>query len=123
MSGITLNIIAYFIYSIFTIFLTLKVGYICYKNGEIYLFKIFSNNQHIVKPLNVLLLVGYYLVNIGYALFAIGTWGEIVNKADMLSKICEHIGQILLLLGVLHYFNMLATAIVAKINFQTNIIL
>lgn len=114
MSAINLNIIAYSIYIIIVIFLTLRVGYICYKNGEVYLFKIFRNNQNIVKPLNVLFLVGYYLVNIGYALFAISSWNEIVHIADMLYTISRHTGQILLILGILHYFNMIATAFAAK---------
>jgi len=119
MNAITLNIIAYIIYSSIVIFLTLKVGYICYKNGEIYLFKIFQDNQHVVKPLNLLLLVGYYLVNIGYALFAISTWKEINDTADMLYKICSNTGEILVILGVLHYFNMAATILIAK-NFSLN---
>jgi len=58
--------------------------------------------------------VGYYLVNIGYALFAISSWNEIVHIVDMLYTICRHTGQILLILGILHYFNMIVTAFAAK---------
>ena len=58
------------------------VGWLFYTYGELFLFNIF-NDKSLVKSINNLLLIGYYLVNLGYAIITIAYWEVINSIPDM----------------------------------------
>ena len=64
------NIIGYFIYLPITAFITIVVGKSFHKHGILYIKSIIPETK-IASSLNNLLLIGYYLVNIGYAFISI----------------------------------------------------
>ncbi len=49
----------------------LRVGHLLHQSGRIYLNNLFSHSLPLAKSVNDLLLVGYYLVNIGYSVFVL----------------------------------------------------
>lgn len=91
----------YSLYIIPTLIITLYVGHLLHKDGKILLQHLISNG-HLADRINDTLLLGYYLVNMGYILFAIGFWG---NPEEPFLKVLENIGTILLILALLHYQN------------------
>ncbi len=99
-----LNIITYCIYLPIIIFITIRIGWICYKNGELFLINLFEDKA-IVKSINNLLLLGYYLTNIGYAIITMSYWETLNNVADILSSLTYTLGKIVLILATLHYNN------------------
>lgn len=100
------NIITYSVYLSISIFITVFVGYKCYKTGEIYLFYIIKDTQT-CSAINIILLVSYYLVNIGYIAFTISD-GEIINSLlQTIEILISKISIILIILSILHYFNLL----------------
>ena len=100
------NLIAYFIYLLISIFITIFVGYKCFKTGEIYLLYIIKDT-HTCTAINRILLVSYYLVNIGYIAFTISD-GEIINSLlQTIEILISKISIILIILSILHYFNLL----------------
>ncbi len=100
-----LNILSYGIYLPIIIVITVKIGWMFYTHGEIFLLHLFQHHIAIVKPINNILLTGYYLVNIGYAIYAIAQWESILTIPQMLNILCGHLGSIIIGLAILHYNN------------------
>lgn len=115
-----LNIITYSIYLLISFYVTIKVGWICYKNGEVYLQQIFSTNKEWAHPINKMLLIGYYLVNLGYTVLNLSFWGNVHSLKTMLDTLSLKLSAILIILGVLHCFNIWILAQLAKKSMFSN---
>lgn len=101
-----LNILSYLLYFIIMAATIVQVGLSCYRNGNVYVANILPHNLTLCRLINKVLLVGYYLVNLGYTVYIISTWEAIHTHHDLISHIAEHSGTIILLLAFLHYMNM-----------------
>ncbi len=101
------NIITYFIYGCIMIFIIYKIGLICYRNGNIFVLHLMPNNAQLCLYINNILLTGYYLVNIGYAIYSISTWTTVRNPYNIIDTIATHTGSIILILAALHYMNII----------------
>ncbi len=111
---INYNIIGYLVYLPITFYITIHIGKVCYTNGEHYLARIINDHPEIVKAINSLLLLGYYLLNLGYAAITLSFWPNIDNWIVLIETIGTKLGQIILLLGVMHFNNMLMTYLIAQ---------
>ena len=85
----------------------------CYTNGLVYAMQIFNNDKQLTLSTNKILLICYYLLNLGYTLFSIGTWPQIHDIAQMIADLSSKMGILLLLLGIIHITNMLVIVYVA----------
>jgi hypothetical protein len=102
-----LNIIAYFIYLSITIFIILRVGKICYKNGNIYVAELIPNHADICQKINHVLLLGYYLLNIGYCAITLISWQKILSLTELTEIICIKTAVIIFIISILHYLNII----------------
>ena len=100
------NIISYLIYFTIITSIILKVGHMCYENGITYS-KHFNVDENICKTINKILLIGYYLINIGYAIITISSWEAVETKEKIFESVASHLGYIILPLALLHYFNLI----------------
>ncbi|MCI4666600.1 MAG: hypothetical protein MRZ79_00460 [Bacteroidia bacterium] len=97
---------AYAIYLIFVIGVIMRVGKVIHKIGEVYL-KFFFPGEHTVVQINNLLLIGYYLLNIGYSVFVLTLGHEdLTSGVGVFEWVVHKLAFILLVLGVLHVNNM-----------------
>lgn len=103
----TYNAIGYIIFLGTIFFITFRVGWMFYKNGEVFLKMLLSEDDHLVESINKLLLVGYYLLNFGYASISISEWPEIFSGGDLLYVLSQNCGTIIIMLALMHYFNLL----------------
>ncbi|MBL4663087.1 MAG: hypothetical protein JKY22_05935 [Flavobacteriaceae bacterium] len=78
-----------------------------------FLLKIFDNNTT-AKTINKLLLVGYYLVNIGWAVLAISLWDIVSSLPEVIETLARNIGQIMLFLALLHFNNIIVLKYISK---------
>lgn len=101
-----MNIIAYIIYLIITYLITVNVGLILYKNGRIYILETLNHNIQLTDTVNKILLMGYYLTNLGYAAIMIKFWDPIQTYTQLIESEATMIGRIVLGLAMMHYFNM-----------------
>lgn len=108
----TWNILAYSLYLLITAYTIFVVGKDLHRNGQPFVDKSFQDEQVAVNVNNVLLL-GYYLVNIGYALLTITGWTPIYNWTSLVVELTGHIGLIYLILAILHYNNILCLRLYA----------
>ncbi len=109
------NILSYLIYGLITVFTIVYIGRVLHQNGRHYVLRIFHEVQ-IGDFINNGLLVGYYLFNIGYVLITLNQWQQIRNVVQMIEILGEKTGAILLLLGVLHFFNIFVLKVYAHLN-------
>jgi uncharacterized integral membrane protein len=100
------TLIAYVLYLVISLTLTIWVAQTLHRNGKIFLVDAFHGNEDMAIAVNHLLMVGFYLVNVGFvALFL--RFGETPNNAvETLEYISTKIGVVLLALGGMHFFNM-----------------
>jgi len=99
-------IITYSFYLIITIALTIWVAKTLFKNGKVFLVDIFHGNKELADSVNNLLLVGFYLVNIGYAVYTLQVTSYITNFQEVIEKLSLKVGLIILILGAMHFFNL-----------------
>jgi len=99
-------IITYMLYLALTISITIWVARTLFRNGKIFLIDIFHGNKELADSVNNLLLVGFYLVNLGYAIYTLQVTGDVTNAQEVIEKLSIKIGLIILILGGMHFFNL-----------------
>ncbi|WP_323789352.1 hypothetical protein [Psychroserpens sp.] len=108
------NILTYCIFLPIIAMIMIKVGWMFYTNGEVFLMYLFQQNTSLVKSINNILLIAYYLVNLGYAVITLAYWETIESALQMLNTLAEHLGIIIIGLAVLHYNNVLVLNYLVK---------
>ncbi len=86
---------------------TIYVGQTLYRHGAVFLERIFYSHPRIVASVNKLLLLGYYLINLGFVLAYFSQKHEIRNGLECLEFLATKLGTVYLLLGTMHLFNLL----------------
>ena len=99
-------IITYCSYLIITICLTIWVARTLFKNGKIFLVDIFYGNKELADSVNNLLIVGFYLINLGYAVYTLQVHSDIANTQQIIEMLSIKLGLIILILGSMHFFNL-----------------
>src|SRR5437867_1781944 len=97
----------YIVYIALSIPLTIWVAHTLYKNGRVFLSDSFRGNEKLADSVNHLLVVGFYLINIGYVALALKHGAAATNAQEALESLSTRIGLVLLVLGGMHFFNLL----------------
>ncbi|GGB06052.1 hypothetical protein [Puia dinghuensis] len=103
----TYILICYSVYLLLTVTLTVWVARTLFRNGKVFLIDIFHGNEELAKAVNNLLLVGFYLVNIGYAVYTLSVDYNILTARVLVEVLSIKVGAIILILGAMHFLNML----------------
>lgn len=99
-------ITAYFIYLPIAIVLTLYVARILFKNGKVFMLDIFQGRQEIALATNKLFEVGFYLLNIGFALLILNISGNLYNTQEVIEILSLKIGGFSIYLGFMLLLNL-----------------
>lgn len=105
MENTNLILIGYFIYLPIVIVLTIYVAKTLFKNGLQFMLDIFHGEQEIAVATNKLFEVGFYLLNIGFALYIIKIYA-IRDNQDLIETLSEKIGGFAIYLGIVLFFNL-----------------
>jgi hypothetical protein len=100
----------YFVYLAISVSLTVWVARTLHKNGRVFLIEAFQGNEELADSVNHLLVVGFYLINIGYIALALSTKGSLATLREAIELESVKIGVVLLILGAMHFFNILVFA-------------
>lgn len=95
----SLELIAYIIYLPIAIGLTTLVSQHLFKNSKIFMLDIFSQKVEIAMATNKLFKIGFYLLNIGFAMRIIKIYG-LVDYKDLVETLSSKIGGFSIYLGV-----------------------
>ena len=96
----------YIAYLAISVALTVWVAQTLHKNGRIFLVDSFHGNEALADSINHLLLVGFYLINIGYVSLAMKYGDKPADLQGVLEALSTKIGAVLLILGAMHFFNL-----------------
>lgn len=98
------TVITYLAYIFISICLIIWVGRTLFTNGKIFLIQVFEEDE-IANSVNKLLLVGFYLINIGYMVYNLKISKSVESLRVCIESLSIKIGVIILILGVMHFFN------------------
>ena len=97
----------YVSYLAISISLTVWVAKTLHGGGRIFLVDSFLGNEALADSVNHLLVVGFYLVNLGFVSLALKSRDLPENTQGVLELLSSKIGCVLLVLGAMHFFNLL----------------
>jgi hypothetical protein len=95
----------YIVYLVASIAMTVWVSHTLSRTGEIFLVRCFGGDEALARSTNHLLVVGFYLVNLGFIGLRMSGWSP--NPGPLVPFVGSKIGVTMLVLGAMHFFNML----------------
>jgi len=95
----------YIAYATTTLVLTVWLARVLYRNGTVFLEGVFKDNPQMAEAVNRLLVVGFYLLNLGYAALILKARGA-ATSVEAVEVLAWKLGGLLISLGVMHFFNM-----------------
>lgn len=93
-------------YLVLSLGLTVWVARTLSKNGRIFLVDSFLGNTELADSVNHLLVVGFYLMNIGYVSLALKYGEKPTDLPTAIEALSTKVGFVLIVLGVMHFFNL-----------------
>ncbi|APG65117.1 hypothetical protein LPB136_07030 [Tenacibaculum todarodis] len=99
----SLELIAYIIYLPIAIGLTTFVSQNLFKNSKIFMLDIFNQKAEIALATNRLFKIGFYLLNIGFALRIIKIY-NLVSYKDLVETLSAKVGGFSIYLGIVMIF-------------------
>jgi hypothetical protein len=99
-------IAAYAVYVAVSLAITTWVGRTLNRNGRVFLVENFEGREALADSVNHLLLVGFYLVNVGFVTLALKYGTKPTDAVEAVEFLSTKIGLAVVVLGVMHFFNM-----------------
>lgn len=95
----------YVAYATIAVGLTVYLARTLFKNGAVFLEDVFKDSPELARAVNKLLVVGFYLFNLGYACLLLRSY-EAPTVVSAIETLAAKLGWLLLSLGAMHFFNM-----------------
>ena len=102
----SVTIWTYLLYLTVSVALTIWVAQTLFRSGRIFLVDIFGGRETLADSVNHLLVVGFYLVNLGYIALALKLAGNVGSLRVGIEAFAGKVGGVLLILGLMHFFNL-----------------
>src|SRR2546423_2383885 len=96
----------YLLYLAISVALTVWVGQTLFRNGFVFLVDAFHGNDALADSVNHLLVVGFYLINVGYIALVLRSDQKPNDLVSAMEIFSHKIGVVLLVLGVMHFINL-----------------
>src|SRR5437660_4229738 len=98
-SNETTIVVSYLVYLLISVTLTVWVARTLHKRGAIFLVDSFHGNAELAASVNHLLVVGFYLINIGFVTLALKSNATVTSSRAAIEMLSDKLGFILLVLG------------------------
>jgi hypothetical protein len=99
------TVYSYIIYLIVSVMLTIWVARTLHARGKVFLVDAFHGNDQLADSVNHLLVVGFYLINIGYVTLALKYGDKPATTQEAIEFLSTKVGLVLVVLGAMHFFN------------------
>lgn len=86
--------------------ITIWVGHTLSRNGLVFLVENFEGREELARSVNHLLLVGFYLINVGFITLMLRYGGRPDGLVEAVEYLSTKIGLVVVLLGIMHFTNM-----------------
>ncbi|MEO0898827.1 MAG: hypothetical protein AAFY71_20610 [Bacteroidota bacterium] len=100
-------LIAYFIYVPVVILLTVYVSRTLFHNSLVFMMDIFNGREAIARSTNKLFEVGFYLINLGFALFFLTIYdSSMISMQEGIEILSVKLGGFTIYLGLMLFANL-----------------
>ena len=99
------TVATYLLYLAVSVPLTVWVGRTLYRNGGLFLIDVFKGDEVLANAVNHLLVVGFYLLNLGYVSLALKLSHPVANTQESIEALSLKVGLVSVVLGVVHLSN------------------
>ena len=100
------TVVTYLVYLALSIGLTVWVAQTLHRNGRLFLVDVFRGNAELADSTNHLLVVGFYLINLGFVSLALRVGYDVLDARGSIEALSRKVGTVLVVLGVMHFFNL-----------------
>lgn len=97
---------SYLAYLVISIAVTVWVARTLHRNGRAFLVEAFHGQEVLADSVNHLLVVGFYLINLGWIVMTLRTQYDLVTVRSAVELLSDKIGTVLFVLGLMHFFNL-----------------
>jgi hypothetical protein len=97
---------AYLTYLALSLAITIWVARTLHQNGRLFLVDAFHGQEALADSVNKLLVVGFYLVNLGWIVGTLRTYETLDTAQSAVELLSDKIGTVLFVLGLMHFFNL-----------------
>jgi hypothetical protein len=98
-------VVTYVVYLLISVALTVFVGSALSRSGRIFLLDVFGGQVAPAQAASRLVVVGFYLLNLGFVTLTMRMSGEIGGARQVIQVLSVKIGEVLLVLGGLYLAN------------------
>ena len=99
-------VVTYLAYVLLAVPLTLWVGRTLHRHGRVFLLDVFDGDEQLAEAVNHLLVVGFYLVNLGYVFLALKVTADVASTQTAIEALSLKVGTVALVLGGMHFANL-----------------
>jgi hypothetical protein len=100
------TVAAYLIYLPVAVAMTAWVARTLHKNGRVFLVQAFHGREDMAESVNHLLVVGFYLINLGFIATALRYGDKPHDLQEVIEFLSTKLGIVMVVLGAMHFFNM-----------------
>lgn len=97
---------AYLIYLPIALILTWYVAHTLFRNGLVFMRDIFFGREEIAVATNTLFKIGFYLLNLGFALYILRIKNVLDGTQQTIEALSYKIGGFSIYLGIMLFFNL-----------------
>ena len=76
------------------------------RNGSLFLVDVFDGDERMAQAVNHLLVVGFWLINLGFVAYALQIHGGVADAQAAAEALSRKLGAVLLVLGAMHFGNL-----------------
>ena len=113
-------VLAYVIYLGAGIGLTAVVGRALARSGRAFLLDVFGDGGALAEAVTRLLVVGFYLLSLGFVALTMGMPGTINSVDQGVQLLSVKIGELLLVLGAAHFVNLFVLSRIRRSRSRTS---
>ncbi len=96
----------YLAYLAISLPVTVWVARTLHRNGRAFLVEAFHGQEELADSVNHLLVVGFYLINLGWIVMTLRTGYDLNTVRQAVELLSEKVGTVLFVLGLMHFFNL-----------------
>jgi len=97
---------SYLAYLALSIAVTVWVARTLHNSGRAFLVDAFHGEEALADSVNHLLVVGFYLINLGWIVMTLRTYQQLDTARSAIELLSEKVGTVLFVLGLMHFFNL-----------------
>lgn len=108
------TVVTYLVYLALSIGLTVWTARTLTRNGDVFLHDVFRGEERIAEATNRLLVVGFYLVNLGIVALNLQVNGSILSMQHAIEALAPKLGGVAFVLGLFHLANVIVLSQVRR---------